>query len=87
MRFRVLIWFGVFQVDNNGAAPEKTTPGVENSKEVCMPATAAADPGECSAGDTPTAGDGATSGKTEAAATQTVAVTAPPITEGTFSAH
>lgn len=87
MRFRVLIWFGVFQVDNNGAAPEKTTPGVENSKEVCMPATAAADPGECSAGDAPTAGDGATSGKTEAAATQAVAVTAPPIPEGRFSAH
>ncbi|KAK9926662.1 hypothetical protein M0R45_023877 [Rubus argutus] len=74
------------KVDNNGAAPEKATPGVENSKEVCMPATAAADPGECSAGDAPTAGDGATSGKTEAATTQAVAVTAPPIPEGSSPA-
>ncbi|KAM5571689.1 hypothetical protein ABKV19_011998 [Rosa sericea] len=60
------------KVDNNGVGSEKT----ENSKEVCTPATAAADPGECSA-----AGDGATSVKTEASA-QAVAVTPPPVAEG-----
>ncbi|KAL6177620.1 hypothetical protein ACLB2K_049145 [Fragaria x ananassa] len=70
------------KVDNNGFASEKT----ENSKEVCTPATAAADPGECSAaGEVPAAGDGVTSVKTEASA-QAVAVTPPRVAEGTSPA-
>ncbi|KAL6175031.1 hypothetical protein ACLB2K_051674 [Fragaria x ananassa] len=70
------------KVDNNGVASEKT----ENSKEVCTPAKAAADPGECSAaGEAPAAGDGVTSVKTEASA-QAVAVTPPRVAEGTSPA-
>ncbi|KAM1788666.1 hypothetical protein ACFX11_038922 [Malus domestica] len=66
---------------NNGSASDKATPGVENSKELCtLPPAAAADPGECGPEDAPVAGDGVTSGKTEAAA-PAVAVTTP-IAEG-----
>ncbi|XP_021821405.1 uncharacterized protein LOC110762964 isoform X3 [Prunus avium] len=64
----------------NGGASEKVTPEVDNSKELCTPPTAAADPGECGLADVPAAGDGVTSGKTDAA-TQAVSVT-PPIAEG-----
>ncbi|KAM1339880.1 hypothetical protein EV1_038284 [Malus domestica] len=66
---------------DNGSASDKATPGVENSKELCtLPPAAAADPGECGPEDAPVAGDGVTSGKTEAAA-PAVAVTTP-IAEG-----
>ncbi|PQQ17372.1 uncharacterized protein Pyn_06704 [Prunus yedoensis var. nudiflora] len=64
----------------NGGASEKVTPEVDNSKELCTPPTAAADPGECGLADVPAAGDGVTSGKTDAA-TQAVSVT-PLIAEG-----
>ncbi|KAL6280916.1 hypothetical protein ACE6H2_017797 [Prunus campanulata] len=64
----------------NGGASEKVTPEVDNSKELCTPPTAAADPGECGLADVPAAGDGVSSGKTDAA-TQAVSVT-PPIAEG-----
>lgn len=69
----------ISQVENGGAS-EKVTPEVDNSKELCTPPTAAADPGECGLADVPAAGDGVTSGKTDAA-TQAVSVT-PPIAEG-----
>ncbi|KAM1128840.1 hypothetical protein ACFX13_039442 [Malus domestica] len=66
---------------DNGSASDKATPGVENSKELCtLPPAAAADRGECGPEDAPVAGDGVTSGKTEAAA-PAVAVTTP-IAEG-----
>ncbi|KAM2938949.1 hypothetical protein FF1_038668 [Malus domestica] len=66
---------------DNGSASDKATPGVENSKELCtLPPAGAADPGECGPEDAPVAGDGVTSGKTEAAA-PAVAVTTP-IAEG-----
>ncbi|KAM1185983.1 hypothetical protein TB2_014858 [Malus domestica] len=69
------------QKADNGSASDKATPGVENSKELCTPPpAAAADPGECGPDDSPPAGDGVTSGKTEATAPD-VAVAAP-IAEG-----
>ncbi|XP_050376361.1 uncharacterized protein LOC126793782 [Argentina anserina] len=70
------------KVDNNGVASEKT----ENSKEVCTPATAAADPGECSAaGEALASGDCATSVKTDASVPAT-AVTPSPVAQGSSPA-
>ena len=77
---------GLISQADNGSASEKATPGVENSKELCtLPPAAAADPGECGPDYSPPAGDGVTSGKTEATAPD-VAVAAP-IAEGGFLAR
>ncbi|PON77325.1 Serine/threonine protein kinase [Parasponia andersonii] len=70
-------------VENGGGGSEKSMPAAvaaENSKEVSTPTPPPVDPGECGSGDAPIAGDGVSSGKTEAAS-QAVAV-ATPIAEG-----
>lgn len=68
------------QVENGGGSDKPMPAAAENSKELCMPPPPPADPGECGSDDAPIAGDGVSSGKTEAAS-QAVAV-ATPIAEG-----
>lgn len=71
----------VLQAENGGGS-DTPMPEADNSKELCMPPPPPADPGECGSDDAPIAGDGVSSGKTEAASQAVAVAVATPIAEG-----